>query len=570
VQDNYFHKEGTGFGDVGMFIFGTQSSSEIYNNTFTNMPTSGFVALDRNNVKLTCNRFGSENEANGNIFDISVLKYQYPFSQPPLLKNSYIAQFQGLPASPFFPGISAKNQFFTNRCELNTGQNAFFTNPEGTNPNYKYVYNAGVSGSSVNWTDFIGCFSNTFIQKTSITQPLIVVENCPPSIEQPVIPINIGNNRLSQINTEIQTNKTELHNLIDNGNTSLLLDMIQNATNGNFKILCNKLLEASPYLSDTVLLTFMRDQKQYNPPNKTNVLLANSPLPDIAKAEIDGLALPQHFINILKQYQIGINQRVQKEIQFENLVIEKEQLISTLIEQSLRDTSSEKLDSVVNLLQTQTDLQSKLTLISLLTGDSRYNDATSAIILALPFINDLTSEKQEEFSNYLNLLDFHVALVQLPDSVQDSIVSENSTFLYNFASFPGYGSIDAQLLLEKANVKDYYEIIDIPMFIDAKYFTQPTENISTNNGYSEVPETVQIYPNPVTDKVIVQYSFQDEDISYFIQLFSCDGKLLLSLPLRQQIGLEEIEINGFNPGNYILTIRNAIEIKHIEKITINK
>jgi hypothetical protein len=65
--------------------------------------------------------------------------------------------------------------------------------------------------------------------------------------------------------------------------------------------------------------------------------------------------------------------------------------------------------------------------------------------------------------------------------------------------------------------------------------------------------TVSVYPNPATNSVSVSYSFED-NISGYIQIYSVEGKLLLSELLSANSMIKEINTIDFDNGIYFYSV----------------
>lgn len=118
---------------------------------------------------------------------------------------------------------------------------------------------------------------------------------------------------------------------------------------------------------------------------------------------------------------------------------------------------------------------------------------------------------------------------------------------------------------------NFSEIIELAGSASAKM--KPQQNTGyIENIYHDIvyPEVFNIFPNPASDKLLVEYSLPENEGLCTIELYSIEGKLLLTVPVRQQIGIEEIDVSGFSSGLYLLSIGNAGEKKQSNRINITK
>lgn len=136
---------------------------------------------------------------------------------------------------------------------------------------------------------------------------------------------------------------------IDNGDTDALLNLIDNASNGDIK---NGLLDASPYLSNEVILSYIAS----NPPNGNlkEVLLANSPLSDEVLDALEDVNLPKGVTKQVENAQTGTSDRDQLYEQLSFISNERDHFLNRSIGLILTDsTIVNPNDTVSKLLQNE-------------------------------------------------------------------------------------------------------------------------------------------------------------------------------------------------------------------------
>jgi len=456
--------------------------------------------------------------------------------------NSTISVFQGSTGQSPSDNYPAGNTF-SPACTSGTSERDFFVDAASPIPMYTYYYNQNVANEEPI------CYT---LGKVNVIGSLFNPGYCDIASPSPQ-PIPVIAQQLRSSQMEIDNKKAELDSLVDGGNTEYLINEVDNLTQRNYMRTCGDLLNASPYLSDTVLKTFMLNPL-HRPILKIIVLMANSPLPSGVRSYIDQTNLPYIFKSILWSLQNGTNPREEKQMAIATLDGNRQFILNNLMRQVLlNDSVPETKDSLIDVLTDETDYRSLYYLIPVLISNQQYNDAQTAITDLEQAAYTLPETSRNELLDYCQLLS--ITEQGKEGGNMDTVVGQNIGFLESMATADGKkGTITAQLLLEHYNPTTY----DYPEKTD---FPNPDNNRSVkveNKPYEpagNVSDMLNVYPNPANDKLTIEYAILNNfgtDCS--IGLYDMQGNLIKSVPTGKQIGFVELDVSGIANGNYILSV----------------
>ena len=82
--------------------------------------------------------------------------------------------------------------------------------------------------------------------------------------------------------------------------------------------------------------------------------------------------------------------------------------------------------------------------------------------------------------------------------------------------------------------------------------------------------TINIHPNPANDFTIVEYSFTDPDINGVISIIDISGKVCWTKSITIPHDQVTIDLTGWLPGSYVLTIETDSNINRSKTFSINR
>lgn len=496
-----------------------------YRNDFTNMDISTQVAGQNSTLQVDCNRFLHPNGSN--FTDISVpvgvLATQGDCSNPsPVLFN---------------PTLPQANEF-SGSCNGTTRKQVQSNTPSIWD--YK-SYPAAQVGISV--PCFVG--TDNLIQ-CGVPGGYDRFLACPQSAGT-----IIG---ISGLITNNDNNKNELKNLIDGGNTSNVLGIIEGSSNGN--TLRNQLSTFAPYLSEEALIAVI--DKNIAPGQKKQILEANAPFTDLVLTKIQNSSLPNGHKNQLLGI-VGESSLV--EISNTIAAYEREQILNNndLVRTYLEEN---QVTEAYNHLKTIGNVQALCAMIPVnLTRDTSRTedliDSLRTMALLLQYTNPLEAERMIDFCNlYATLLKFESRVGGIY-----SMTSQEKNSLLNLAvKEPMFASvINGRLNFLEEN----YPYLDAYNLDGTK-----SGQLQTNQtGGNSIPLTTEIvtydynlYPNPTNDLLNFDFALgyeTEKEISFF----GFSGKLILKISTSEDVF--EVNTKQFENGLYIIQVQFESEQKEI-------
>jgi hypothetical protein len=345
--------------------------------------------------------------------------------------------------------------------------------------------------------------------------------------------------------------------LVDNGNTDYLLSLIQNLQPNNFNFAYNKLMNASPYLSDTVLIRFMIHPIN-KPPFKKDVVLANSPLPIRVRPYIDQMNVNQNFKNQMWAAQTNNNNaRVELENELANRDFGINNKFGDLVLYVLSDTVPEKTDSLLNYALLKGTLNERIITSPLFIGKERYADAQTN----LSEVNYLNTDGNQQIVDFIQLQQLQMQLNQTPDSLRNGIILQNENWLNTIAFDTNHFCMsDALNLLEESHDTLYPRYVYVADEIGTRFAKV------INKESAEC--SMIINPNPANSFVNVQII--DSDSLDDLQLLFCDitGKIISVYENVALTNFINIDLKSKKPGVYYLILLSKASVICSRKLII--
>ncbi|OFX38889.1 MAG: hypothetical protein A2X08_02665 [Bacteroidetes bacterium GWA2_32_17] len=437
IEENNFTTQLPNQGIVGLVISasGSTNSNQVYRNVFNNLPYA-FIAQGINShygstaLKIKCNR------ADNNQYDFVAM-------------NINAVDFsQGDYYNP------AGNTFSTVTC---TGDgNNFF---DGS---VHYSYHLD------NPAMYPNCVTSDVIRTASSVHFTTFNEVCPSNYGLVPVPIPISDVTLkfAQSNNTLDSSLNAYNNLIDGNKTDWYLKKInQNHNPTNLK---NKLLEVSPWLSDTVLVSLIKEENYFSPENLTDVLVSNpqSATSPVIQSSLDNMPTP---LPLALRYRIDaldsvLSSKTAMDAQISSLINDKEYYANEIINYYLDDTLPASQTSLINFLSTMNTLAYDYKLISYFYTLGQITDARN-LLLQLP--NKYTLDNTQ-LNSYNKFKDIYGILLDLKESNLTfyDLTAEQLQIVQSFSndSTSNPGSIAKKIMCQIDSVK-YKEWIKLPYHI---------------------------------------------------------------------------------------------------------
>lgn len=537
---------------IGMYVkdSGTDEN-EIYNNYFTGLD-AGIVAEGINKGKesglcLKCNDFRSC------LNDMMVTDSAFYYRG----KGAGIKENQGVDTTLTY--ALAGNTFTPEVQGLQAVDNggvekyywSYFNNADHINY-YHHAYNSQVITYPVDTTNY----SYKAITLTNKPVPYVKEEACPTRQSSPGLK-NIEDPRLEKTAAEFQLAllQNTYNSLLDGGNTEDLDFEIITSMPDDALELRDQLLSDSPYLSDTILKqaiyketvlpnAMIRDVLTSNPQSaKSGDILdvvegRYDPMPDYMMAEImQGL------------HQIGAMESLESKIGYWSNY--RSQAVNKLIHEFISDTTLlNPKDSLINLLQAETSLESKYRLAFAFWEDNQSEQA-QYLLADIPYNFELSTTEQEIHEKYIDYFE----VLQTLKECNLNIRNLNSTNVQDLITIMNSGlpliSAYARSLLIKGRHISFMESVSYPNQI--KSYPNYYYLNSNKTKFSE-EDKLAVSPNPCGDFVIVYFNTTIENHLGAIAIFDLLGKEHDRIKLNCFQNQLIVNLSNYSNGVYVVSL----------------
>lgn len=337
----------------------------------------------------------------------------------------------------------------------------------------------------------------------------------------------------------VKVNIDELKALIDKGNTALLVQYITTWNDRN--AIKNKLIEASPYLSDVVLISYINS----NLPAAMlkQVLLANSQLSNEVKALLAAITLPIGTRNQINAAQTGTSERTKliNDIHYHESIYSE--LLRDLLSDALLDTAqTAHIDSVIIILENENSQLTKELLLEayILKGDNSNADQVRAELVILNTDPEI-----------IELADIQKAI--RPMLSTSWALENNSNYRPQLENLRDNG-LNYHVAARAKSILEMVDSLDlVPEILDL------TSNHSMQIQSEEpIDYTIQqslmisMYPNPSTGIVNFDYP-NKQDGTMNIQVVDLTGKEVFQFTSNDTNG-ESIDLSHLKKGLYLVKI----------------
>lgn len=556
IEENNFYSSMTSRTGIGLIVHNSGSDpNEVYRNWFTGLQ-QGIAAQEQNrNIQ-------NEPEVGLQILCCEFTDCDYDILIPaPANKYWGIAESQG--ASSTNPHDMAGNLFDIHGLVPDGDFDDI--NNQGAHISYNYpLNNYDFRVRPVDYTKNTVTLIGNFV-----TTGWMFENGCPPTTSGGGTTEGDLRAGLDEINTEIENTQQSLMLLTDGGNTAALYQEIETSLPPETIEIYNALMDQSPNLSDTVAGAaidkedvlpgaMLRDVMVANPQTAKSDRLMDKldermePLPDYMKAQI----LAGRNITSLKE---------EMESQLAKHRLTKSRTLNALVDYYQHpDSTSGGTDSIVQLLTNDNDLAAKyqLALIYLQKDNLTQCEATLDDIL-LQF-----SLQGAEFVSHQDMISFC-------DLAANILASENGWYSATTAQLQQLVALQqgtapaatyARNVLVMLNQTEYDEPIQIPDLFKSIIAEEQFGQILS----STEPSTLEVYPNPAKDYVMIKYAVDEQSSRRMLEIRNLKGELVRELSMTQAENTATVITRGWNAGTYIVSLVAGGKTTESTKFTINK
>lgn len=534
-------------------------NNEIYNNVFQKV-TTGIISIGENRGQesglcLKCN------DNIGNVNDFLVI-------EDDSLHNGIqgINHYQGDPVDSTTWSAPAGNIFTKDLADPDSiaiiNYN-FFNDAEDLLYTHHYHENKQVRPKTNNYT------SSTIILKVWLNLQYEKETACPSGLVGGgnLKSLSSSRSKISEADFQLNILKDQLDLLVDAGNTEALNNDVLTSLPEEGLEIRQELLDASPYLSDTVLKqaiykedvlpnAMVRDILEANPQSaKSDEIIMTldsrfEPMPDYMIAQImEG-----------KKY-LGAKEVLEAKIQSWEQIRSKAK--ADLMREFLLDTNMIRpLDSVISFLANETDLDSKYDLALAQWDDSNVFESW-VTLNSIPLQFNLNESQN---TNYQNYLEYFAILQTLADSnwTANQLDSASVSLLFELkeSGCPKIAALSRGLLVKGG----WYNYIEEVYLLDLKK--------NTRNYYNKYPiqttniqeETIWLFPNPAGDYAIAYYNLESKYKTGDLQLVDMKGKLLSNYHIRSGKDQVVIDLKEYPNGLYVISLKTRNSVIDSKKL----
>ncbi len=357
---------------------------------------------------------------------------------------------------------------------------------------------------------------------------------------------NNGGGDITIIDDKIIEKEDELREKVDGGSTDNTISDIQNSNSDLALELRNSLLEKSPNLSDTVMITTVVNEDILPKIMLTEVLSANS---QSAKSEKISDALDNRedpLQNYLRaEINLGrdsISSKEKLEIEIFKLKNEKYRMYKNKVISFLNDTTQSSKDSLLYLLENENNLSGKYRLLSYYISKKDHINAEN-------LLNSIDTDfelNQSQRSEYNKILVFYF--------IQKDLLENNKT----------YFELDS---LQKQNLLSLSEDTVSQSGAYARSIISLIDNVEYDFNFPHIPEEQQDFsyrnllelelvfkltPNPAKDYFIAEYEIPSYNFTNaFFKMYNSHNKKVHEEQLKKRAFQLLIETEKFASGVYI-------------------
>lgn len=360
---------------------------------------------------------------------------------------------------------------------------------------------------------------------------------------------------------------TLLNLLVDGGDTEATTNNVETAWPDQTMEIRDELLEKSPYLSDTVMVTAVQQEDVLPAAIVTEILTAN---PQSAKSDnvLDEVYartdITNNQIDQIEANEIVTGAKESLEIKQSQYKARRNYALNRLIAAYKTDTSIvNSTDSIISLLNTQDYALAKQQLAFKYLAKGELQMAQDTLFA----VDDNYFMESEELDEHLQLETYMSVLVQLKQSSKNifELNQSQKASLYNIAqNSNGLAGAWATNLLQTGDTLAYTENYLLPTTgnktIRVKRRRPNTETFESNR--------LLVYPNPAKDYVIVEYELAGDVDKVVVKVIDNKGFLRSTIEQQNNHGFTVIDTRNLETGTYICHVAANGKLVGVAKFII--
>jgi parallel beta-helix repeat protein len=558
IEGNSFNKVDNAANKAayGIIINGAGTAANtIYDNTFQNIEHSATLAqgINRSNsssiiktgLQILCNQYSLNNH------DIAVNSNS---------SSDGIAEFQGAYAGT---NSNEDKKKPAGNTFSKTGPMANYTDIANQGKNLTY-YHHKISANSDIWYPFYSNPSSSLNGVFTVeTQAIFPINDRRLACPAKALQTGLAKDPIA-INTYI-TEKTLLRNSsklirdlwVDGGNTEGLRHDIKISMSWEAFDLYNELLLHSPKLSDEVLIDAIKKEDVLTPLMLKLILLAN---PQATRSDRVWEALinrtnplPEAWIDEIKQGLEVISPIENLEADVSYYASERKTYLDMLKQYYLDDTTAIGMQSLIQLLASETDIESHYELVFAKIANKDYEGAINSLNNIEGMIDpEIQPEELERFTKMTTIIPILISIESGNINWEDINSSDKDYLIQLSENETGMpASIARAMRMQFEPDYVYNEPIYIIGEIQLKKAVVKKTEVSVSNE-----QMLKVAPNPANEFITLSYNFCGINIGLKLIITDALGKPVYERELPKPKDNIMLVISDFAKGNYFCTIFN--------------
>jgi len=336
----------------------------------------------------------------------------------------------------------------------------------------------------------------------------------------------------------------ELRDLMDGGNTTALIDLINNADLNQIQ---TSILDVSPFLSESVMLKILDlKDSRFGEDFILQVLTANPELYRFNTVynkltnDLTFSLVGENIIANLVQMATERSTFYKELASLENSIYNTRKIV---FEELYSDHKVNKNEILTWLAYDDTPIN-RIRRIKYHFMHSEYS-LGNALITNMYNELDLNSEELNKIKNLQDLKRLETDLNFDYDSYVDMSEADKQ-FLMQIA-----GEINSHAGLQAANILNYFFDIDLREQIEPEAESQNRLGLISLDE-KDLKEKVKFHPNPAKSEIVVDLKKYENQVT--IQIFSLQGNKLREVKASANEGPLKININGISNGIYLIKV----------------
>ena len=555
IEDNTFIGLGNSQDNYGLYINGSgEYDNLVYNNYFENL-YYGSVFQDINRITalgetgglcVKCNDFVD------NVYDIFIVG------------DKGIAFYQGSEV-PTFPQYDETTYPAGNTFTDISSLPEHIKDIQDQSLSIIYYYHQYSEGNPNIYPDFVtGNVTRRMVNSTYYVKSL----SCPPTLDGGGSIESLKSDMVI-LGADVDSTKNVLANLVDNSDTDELNFDVQTAMPNESIETRDMLLEASPNLSDTVMISAIEAENVLPDAMVRDVLVENpqaakstkvqdaldertNQLPGYMRVQISAGVDTLSEVEVTRAYLSDYQQKYEKAFNRLHYLYAHDTLVVNVN------------DSLMALYELKGGLLNKYRIawMHFVEGDTITSDS---LINQIQYEFELTSNQEVERQDYLTYMGIVNKMrndsITFPDSV---MVAQ----LFNLMlSDNGMPAVYARNMLVFAGEYVYNEPL---LKADTSFKTTVYNNNFVNTGIDTVNKQMTIMPNPAYNYFIISYKLSSNTSRAYLSIVDIGGNYIDNIEIVDAQNAFVINTSGWKPGTYIVSLHREGSVIESKKINLIK